>query len=142
MVQREGTIGLRRLVRETYLPQYFTRHRELLADRVVQMAAASGPAVFERQWRALMTRTDSLPILSTVNVPALVARGAEDQMCSADLHDAMATALGVHCHSIENCGHLASLEAPSETIRLLRDWLSRVDASELETQYEHHALAC
>lgn len=142
VVQREGTAGLRRLMREAYLPKFFARRSELLADRVVQMAAACGPAVLERQWRALMARQDSLPTLATVNVPVLVARGAEDQMCAADLHETMAAALGVRCHSIEHCGHLASFEAPTQTTRLLRDWLSQVDAIEREANDERQAVAC
>lgn len=142
IVRREGTAGLRRLMRETYLPKFFARRNDRLADLVVQMAAACGPVVLERQWRALMARTDSLPTLATVDVPALVACGHDDRLCPVELHEEMAAALGVRCHPIERCGHLASLEAPEQTARLLRDWLSRVDARELETDDERHAMAC
>jgi pimeloyl-ACP methyl ester carboxylesterase len=133
---------LRRLVRESYLPRFFAAGSELLADGVVQMAAACGPLVFERQWRALMARTDSLATLASVDVPAIVACGAEDQMCGVDLHKSMAAAIGAPCHVIERCGHLASLEAPAQTTALLRNWLSRVDASERGTNEQHQAVAC
>jgi pimeloyl-ACP methyl ester carboxylesterase len=142
LVQREGTAGLRRLLREIYLPKFFYRTRATLEDRMLQMATACGPEVLVRQWRALMTRPDSLSTLESVSVPALVARGADDQMCPVDLHEAMATALGVRCHQIERCGHLPSLEAPAQTSGLLRGWLLRVDAFEREVDHERQTMAC
>jgi pimeloyl-ACP methyl ester carboxylesterase len=144
-IRREGTAGLRRLVRESYLPRYFAARiagREPLHDLVVQMAAACGPAVLQRQWRALMGRPDSRATLATVDVPALVACGAEDALCPPALHEEMAAALGVHCHVLDGAGHLASLEAPERVSRLLGAWLERLDEREWSTDVGRHDVAC
>ena len=53
-----------------------------------------------------------------MDVPALVACGAEDALCPPALHEEMAAALGVDCHVLDGCGHLASFEAPERVSRL------------------------
>jgi pimeloyl-ACP methyl ester carboxylesterase len=145
LVAREGTLGLRRLVRDRHLARYLAQgnvHRQALRDLVLQMATACGPAVFARQWQALMHRPDSRATLRTIDCPALVLCGAEDQLCLPAVHQEMARALGVDCHLLDHCGHLASVEAPQRTCGLLRGWLEQVDARESHSGRDRRDVAC
>ena len=144
-VGTSGTAGLRRLIREFYAPKYFAhrnRHDEQLRDAVVQMATACGPAVLSRQWTALMHRPDSRATLATIDCPALVLCGAEDQLCAPAMHEVMAATLAVQCHVLGNCGHFPCLEAPRETAELMQAWLRGVDAREYGVWQEQHDVAC
>lgn len=144
-VARAGTTGLRRLVRDFYLPRYFAeRHRcdRRLHDLVLQMATACGPKVLLRQWNALLHRPCSRATLATIDCPALVLCGAEDRLCPPSIHEEMAAAIGVECRVLDDCGHLAPLESSAQTSGFLRAWLRRVDEQEHYLRDELQDVAC
>jgi pimeloyl-ACP methyl ester carboxylesterase len=132
-VSRSGTAGLRRLIRDCYLPRYFAecnRDQPSLDQLLVQMASACGPAVFARQWHALAGRPDSRATIATIDCPALVVCGAEDQLCPPAMHREMAAMIGIKCHVLACCGHLSSLEAPKPISDLMSEWLQSVEERE------------
>lgn len=144
-VTHAGTPGLRRLVRDFYLPRYFAERQRRdwrLQDLVLQMATACGPRVLLRQWSALLQRPCSRATLATIDCPALVLCGAEDQLCPPSVHQEMAAAMRVQCCVLDDCGHLAPIESPAQTSGLLRAWLRRVDEHERCVRDELQDVAC
>jgi len=91
---------------------------QAMADRV-------GPAVFERQQRALLARPDISEAIAAIRVPALVAVGDRDRICTPDDARALSARItSARFHLLRSCGHLAPMERPGEVTSLLRDWLT------------------
>src|SRR5437588_197293 len=75
--------------------------------------------------RVLRDRPDSTATLRAVRVPTLIVVGQDDQVSPPDAAHAMAALIpGARCHLIPAAGHLAPLEQPLATGRLLADFLS------------------
>ncbi|KQM63456.1 hypothetical protein ASE75_13560 [Sphingomonas sp. Leaf17] len=100
----------------------------LMSGPAQAMADRVGPAVFERQHRALLGRADATAALAGTTIPTLVAVGDSDRICTvADarmLHDALPSSTFA---TIAGCGHLAPMERPAFVTTMLRSWL-RADA--------------
>ena len=99
--------------------------KQELHNIVVAMARALGVAAFAAQITALATRRDFWPQLKKINVPTLIACGADDRICLPELHREMAALVpAAKFVSIEAAGHLPPLEQPGATIFVLRSWLA------------------
>jgi len=97
---------------------------ELVAT-IKKMAKETGVEGFIREERAIMSRTDSLSILSSITCPTLVLCGRQDALAPLERHEEMARAIpGSRLEIIEACGHLSTLERPAEVSAALRRWLS------------------
>ena len=91
------------------------------------MALDTGPAVFARQMRAIMSRADSRPLLGAIRCPALVICGDNDAVIPMEVHEELARGIsGATLEVIERCGHLAPLERPDAVSGVLRNWLGRL----------------
>jgi len=96
-----------------------------LTDAIRLMAKNVGKDGFIRQQQAIMSRTDSRPLLATINCPALVLCGRQDQLTPLDRHEEMAAGIeGARLEIIEDCGHVSTMEKPGEVNRALRQWLA------------------
>ena len=74
--------------------------------------------------RAMRERPDSTPLLGTIRVPTLIVVGAEDRPTPPPLAQGMAEAIpGARCAVIPGAGHVAPLEQPLATSRVLADFL-------------------
>jgi pimeloyl-ACP methyl ester carboxylesterase len=78
--------------------------------------------------RAMASRPDRLGVLKGLDVPAAVVRGAADGIASAAEAQAMADALGVPVHTVEDAGHLTPLEAPREVATAISQVLAAAEA--------------
>lgn len=73
---------------------------------------------------AMRDRPDSTPLLDTITVPTLVLAGGEDQLIPLAAARAMSDAIpGAQFVAIPLAGHLAPLEQPVNTGRLVREFL-------------------
>ena len=105
-------------------------HRDRLGDSelvstVKKMAGNIGKDAFIRQERAIMSRADSLPLLPAIACPTLVLCGRLDALTPLERHEEIARAIpGARLHVVDDCGHLSTLERPSEVSEALKGWLS------------------
>ena len=89
-----------------------------------EMAGRYSAAGVTGALRAMRERPDSTPMLSTISVPALVVVGAEDKVSPPAVAQAMARVIpGGRCAVIPGAGHVAPLEQPLATTRVLTDFL-------------------
>lgn len=101
-----------------------------LADRELRriyegMAEATGPQIFVRQLRAIMSRRDSRPMLASISVPALVLVGDDDRLTPPEQAREMAGLIeGARLVEVPDCGHLATLERPAAVNEALASWLA------------------
>jgi pimeloyl-ACP methyl ester carboxylesterase len=90
------------------------------------MAYATPMDVFRDQIEMAIDRVDSRPRLSRLDMPVLVACGAEDAVCPPELSEEIAAAIpGATFAVVGAAGHYLTLDQPDELARLLRDWLAR-----------------
>ncbi|WP_066765236.1 alpha/beta fold hydrolase [Sphingobium sp. CCH11-B1] len=95
-----------------------------VALKVKAMAERVGGAAFVRQQRAILSRLDSRPTLKHIDVPTLVAVGAEDLITPpSQAAEIQSNISGAQMHVFKDCGHLPALEKPEETTDLLSGWL-------------------
>jgi pimeloyl-ACP methyl ester carboxylesterase len=125
---RAAAGGLRDIVVDEMKGQYLGTSRagdpELL-DLVVAMAMDCGPEVFARQARALIGRRDQSDTLTRYAGRLLLLCGADDALCPAATHHAMAALRpGAELVVLAGTGHLVSLEAPEATTTALGRWLA------------------
>jgi len=77
--------------------------------------------------RTLRDRPDSTDTLRGVRVPTLVLVGSEDEIAPPDTARAMAQLIpGAQCHVVPAAGHLAPLEQPLATSRVVADFLRAI----------------
>ena len=78
--------------------------------------------------RAMRERPDSTPLLGTIRVPTLVVVGAEDRTTPPPVAQAMAQAIpGARYAVILGAGHVAPLEQPLATSRVLAEFLEALN---------------
>jgi pimeloyl-ACP methyl ester carboxylesterase len=92
----------------------------------VAMCNDVGPKGYVRQQKAILTRIDWRPLLSSVLCPTLVLVGAEDELTPPVLSEEMAAATpGAKLVKIPECGHLSTLERPDAVNDALAEWMSK-----------------
>ena len=120
---------LAQVVAEELKPNYLAEANRLrvdLLDRAHAMSLRLGPDVFVRQAEALKTRPDAWPVLPTLQMPVLIACGAEDRLCPPELHAKMAAACRqAECSIVENAGHLTPMEQPQRLSSLIGEWTAK-----------------
>jgi pimeloyl-ACP methyl ester carboxylesterase len=110
------------------LPRLLARQTQPeVAAQVRDMARRWSVAGLVGALRALRDRPDSTETLRGVKVPTLVLVGSEDQIAPPDVGRVMAALVpGAQFHIVPAAGHLAPLEQPLTTTRLLADFLENV----------------
>jgi pimeloyl-ACP methyl ester carboxylesterase len=93
---------------------YLHRNRqndETLKRVVRDMAADTGPDAFVCQEKAIMSRMDSRPLLSTIRCPTLVLVGDGDELTPPELSKEICAGIsGARLVIVPDCGHLSTIE--------------------------------
>jgi pimeloyl-ACP methyl ester carboxylesterase len=88
------------------------------------MMRETGPEVFVRQQRAIMSRADSRPLLPGIEIPTLVLAGEGDAITPPDIAREMAEMIEwASLVIVPGAGHLSTLEQPERVTEALRLWL-------------------
>jgi len=112
------TLALRFLHRSKHNDETFKR-------TVRNMAADTGPQAFVRQERAIMSRQDSRPLLTTVRCPTLVLVGDGDELTPPELSKEICAGIaGARLVVVPGCGHLSTVDKPDAVNAALAEWLS------------------
>lgn len=124
---RLAQMGKFRGVTPALLPTFLhadNLQNENLRQRIFAMAAEVGRDGFIRQQTAIMGRPDSRPLLPTIRIPTLVIGGAGDRLTPPDHAQEMADLIpDAKLAILDRAGHLAPMETPDETARLMMNWL-------------------
>ncbi len=117
--------GMRALA-DDWLPAMV--HPSRLADATLMgaltaMVMRKSPQIHERQIRALLSRPDARPLLAGITCPTLVAAGRQDRWSPLEQHEQMVAALpDARLAVIEDAGHFAPVERPTEVTAALAQW--------------------
>ncbi len=78
----------------------------------------------------LATRPDSLPTVSTIDVPVLAIAGGEDKaVTAAEMEAFRAAPGGCEYHLLADAGHFAAYEQPDKVAGLLCGWLEEQESA-------------
>jgi len=121
LTEREGQDALV----SRLLPKLLARQTQPeVAEQVRDMARRWSVPGLVGALHALRDRPDSTETLPQIRVPALVLVGSEDQIAPPAVAQAMAALIPkAQCHVVPAAGHLAPLEQPLATTRLIADFL-------------------
>jgi 3-oxoadipate enol-lactonase len=115
-----------RLLPGLLAPATLTDHPEVLTQ-CRDMARRCSVTGMVGALRAMRERPDSTALLGIIRMPTLVVVGAEDRPSPPPVAQAMAQAIpGARCAIIPGAGHVAPLEQPLATSRVLSDFLDAV----------------
>jgi pimeloyl-ACP methyl ester carboxylesterase len=110
------------------IPRYLNaKHQrdDRLTAIVRQMIAETGPEAFVRQQQAIMSRPDSRPLLAWIRCPTLVVVGDADVATPPELNKEIADGIpGAKIVTIQDSGHLTTIEQPDAVNAALTEWLS------------------
>lgn len=114
---------------ETLIPRFLHRNRhndEALKAEVRAMAQETGAEAFVRQTKAIMSRPDSRPLLSSIRCPTLVLVGEGDELTTPELAKEIAAGInGASLTIVPDCGHLSTMEKPDAVNKALTAWLTK-----------------
>jgi len=116
---------------ESMVPRVFARTtREMRPDLVegaLRMMRKMSPEDVAQVQRGMAARPDSVDTLKTINVPALLITGDEDNLTGPNEAQLMQRHIaGSEMRVIPKCSHYACWEQPEEACRLLRNFLDGV----------------
>lgn len=116
------------VVADELKPNYLAaanRDDQALRATLMAMAMELGVETFVKQSEALRTRGDLRPALPGLDMPVLLAVGAEDRLCPPEWHRRWQAAIGprARLREIDGAGHLLPLERPDALAAALIDWL-------------------
>ena len=95
-----------------------------LVKVIREMAERTGIEAYIRQQNAIIARPDYRPMLPSIACPTLVLCGRQDGLTPLENSEQMAAAIpGAKLAVVEECGHVSTLERPTEVNGAMRDWL-------------------
>ena len=116
---------LKTSMKPLYLADRNRANQKLLAA-ILQMGIALGPTTFRNQSLALMHRSSYRSMLASIDCPAMVLCGREDQLCPVSIHLDLANAIPrADLVVLAETGHLSSMEEPSAVTDALYHLLRR-----------------
>ena len=118
---------LEEVMMQEHLPNYLADGSTsgAISDLCITMAKQLGKEVFIQQSRALISRIDQTVTLQNIDVPTMILCGAYDRLCNVQTHQNMANLIkGSSFKIVPDAGHLPTLENPTTTNRILREWLN------------------
>jgi pimeloyl-ACP methyl ester carboxylesterase len=120
--------GIEAVIQAWLPPMLAPAHREdrALWDEIAAMQRRAGVETLKRQQKALLNRRDGFAQLDTVKVPTAFITGALDAWAPPQQHrDMQAHVPGSTLTVIEDCGHMAPMEAPEQVNRAFAEWLEQ-----------------
>lgn len=113
-LQREGAGAVAEAMVPRLLGRTSAASRGTLVERVRRLAGEQSPAAVAAAIVRLMTRPDSLPLLSTFDRPLLVVAGDEDEIAGPDIARQMHGQVdGAELAVLGSAGHLSNMEQPA-----------------------------
>ena len=120
------TQGIETLIKQEYLPVYFSNPHCPEGEVVTKMAGLLGLETFEAQLKVLAERPDSLDVLTHFRKPLLIIGAKSDRPCPPEHQQVMAKAAPQsELHVLPDCGHFAPLQAPTTIANLIKQWVNK-----------------
>ena len=127
LVEREGVEAIAGQMVPKLLGATTQRDRPDLANHARNLILQNTPARIKAAVTAMMERKDSTPILTAIDVPALIVHGSEDALIPPAEAVGMSRAIRAsRLELIPSSGHLPNLEQPARFDGLLWEFLNKL----------------
>lgn len=127
LLDREGPSGVARDMLPRLLGATTREHNPTVEATVRRLIKQQSPSAIRGAIRRMMDRTDSMPLVSALRLPALVVVGEEDELTPVAESRRIAEVIpGARLEIIARAGHLASLEQPEPFNAALAAFLSGI----------------
>jgi len=114
VLDEKGTAAIVEDMLPKLISETTKRTRPDVVERVRTIGLANTKESVAGMVRALMTRSDSTPLLPKIHVPTLIVVGAEDTITPPPMSEQMHAAIsGSELLIMERVGHLSSFEDPA-----------------------------
>jgi 3-oxoadipate enol-lactonase len=128
LVEREGPGAVADVMVPQLLAPANVSAMPHMVDRLRTMISANPAAGIIGALHAMRDRPDSRPLLPGIAVPTLVVAGRDDRLIPASASHALADAIpGAQLTRIAHAGHLAPLEQPVATSRVIAEFLQSLE---------------
>ncbi len=102
------------------------------AEAFKAMAKRVGADTASKQARSLATKRSVEDKAQALTMPVLAIWGADDAIVpAAKGHGFVEHVQGAEWHVLDDCGHLPTMEKPTEVVAIAREWLQRNGAGSL-----------
>jgi 3-oxoadipate enol-lactonase len=125
-VLQEGTAGFIEDMLAKLLGTTTRTNRPDIVDSARRMMRKMSPEDIAGVQRGMADRPDSVETLTTINIPAMVVAGAEDNVPVSEAELMRDRIRGSKLYVIDRAGHYAAMERPEEYSRLLRQFASQI----------------
>jgi pimeloyl-ACP methyl ester carboxylesterase len=127
LVEREGVEAIAGQMVPKLLGAATQRDRPDLAKHARNLILQNTPARIKAAVTAMMERKDSTPLLTAIDVPALIVHGSEDALIPPAEAVGMSRAIRAsRLELIPSSGHLPNLEQPARFDGLLWEFLNKL----------------
>ena len=100
-------------------------HIPELREAILAMIERKTSTTYEAQIRALLARPDATALLSEITCPTWVICGRQDDWSPLSRHQRMVELIPHSTLSvIEDCGHMSTMERPTQVLAALQAWLA------------------
>lgn len=126
-IQERGMEALAELQLPSQVSPETLANRPDSSDALRRLMASTPAAGAIGAQHAMAARTDSTPLLATIDVPTLVVGGADDAITPPDELRGLAAALpGARLEIISGTGHLAPYERPAAFNHIVAEFMQRL----------------
>ncbi len=125
LLERDGPAALAELMMPKLLAPSSLKALPDVVEHLRAMIARGPASGLVGALRAMRDRPDSTPLLAEIDLPTLVIAGRDDQLIAPGASKRMAEAIpGAQFVLIPDAGHLAPLEQPVATSRVIAEFLA------------------
>lgn len=126
LLDRAINEGMQVIAKQVLIPSMLPVHRsdKQMVGLIMEMVDGMSAEQIKRQFRAMLSRPDSTPLLSKLTVPTLMIFGREDTYLPLDRHGGMVRlAPAARMEIIEDCGHISPVEQPRAVAAAMIAWM-------------------
>ena len=121
MIQEAENGGFEDVVQQ--IAQHFVYNRAVL-DAVKEMFLEVGKDAFCNQERAMLKRSESISILSSIACRTFVVHAEHDKVFSLEEHQELVRLIpGAAFRQVEGSGHMSPMEQPEGVCGIIKEWL-------------------
>lgn len=106
---------------------YFKQNKKEELEKIIQASSKFDPVGVKGSLLAMLSRTDTTPTLSKINLPVLIICGEQDALTPPAVMKEMFHKINkAEFFEIKNAGHMTPIESPDEVNKAIKSFLNKI----------------